>query len=399
MAGFGAYKAWQAQVKNQTSRGWSWSIQDEARWCGEHFLSLERLLELEEMVVQIRDVLEELGYASSLSPVDKERVRQRRQEKVSTTVARIHPRIGAAQDLWRLLHEQQDRNTELMLAWCIASSFTSGLIEVKNGSSTEQLKYKGKKGRSHEIGAVLKHQGFQVNHVQILLKGDVQVSFQSPEEAHKAHQVAALLNNSMLPWKACDPWGRPQQRTSMHPRQCYNNGPPIKILPSSQAWLPTTEDAVLVAGDVLPILNHKRTSMTYFCTKCSTVPTGIIPFILCATYPAATVTKQAGVWIISTMIHGERQDEKYSAPPQKVEELLDSIRKKMDTEFGLNPQQRQRIVEERRANVLELMKLLDQPFSKPPMRSLDPKQGTAARMRGPNFAMDAEISSLFDLLT
>ena len=121
--------------------------------------------------MQIRDVLEELGYASSLSPVDKERVRQRRQEKVSTTVARIHPRIGAAQDLWRLLHEQQDRNTELMLAWCIASSFTSGLIEVKNGSSTEQLKYKGKKGRSHEIGAVLKRQGFQVNHVQILLKG------------------------------------------------------------------------------------------------------------------------------------------------------------------------------------------------------------------------------------
>lgn len=159
-------------------------------------------------------------------------------------MARIRPRIGAAQDLWRLLHEQRDRNTELMLAWCIASSFTSGLIEVKNGSSTEQLKYKGKKGRSHEIGAVLKRQGFQVNHVQILPKGDVQVSFQSPEEAHKAHQVAALLNNSMLPWKACDPWGRPQQRTSMHPRQCYNNGPPIKILPSSQAWLPTTEDAV-----------------------------------------------------------------------------------------------------------------------------------------------------------
>jgi hypothetical protein len=30
----------------------------------------------------------------------------------------------------------------------------------------------------------------------------------------------------------------------------------------------------------------------------------------------------------------------------QVEELLDSIRKKMDTEFGLNPQQRQRIVED-----------------------------------------------------
>lgn len=99
------------------------------------------------------------------------------------------------------------------------------------------------------------------------------------------------------------------------------------------------------------------------------------------------------------MIHGERQDEKYSAPSQKVEEMLDNIRKKMDTEFGLNPQQRQRIVEERRAHVLELMKLLDQPLSKPPMRSLD-QQATAVRMRGPNFAhMDAEISSLFDLLT
>ena len=260
MAGLGAYKAWQAHVKSQ--RGWGWSIQDEAHWCAEHFLSLERLHELEEMVFQIRDVLEELGYASSLPLAEKERMRQRRQEKVNTSVSvRTRPRRDSAQDFWRLLHDQRDRDTQLMLAWCIASSFTSGLIEIKNGSSTEQLKYKAKKDRAHDVAVVLRQQGFHVVDSCMLKKGDMQVSFQNPEEAHKAHQIAELLNNNMMPWKAADPWGRPSQRTSIHPRQCYD-GSPIKILPSSQAWLPTTEDAVLVAGNVLPIMNHKRTSMT-----------------------------------------------------------------------------------------------------------------------------------------
>ena len=241
MAGLGAYKAWQAKVK--TSEGRSWTIQEEARWCAEHFLSLERLLELEEMVVQIHDVLEELGHACSLSLTEKEKMRQRRKDKGGTAMALwIPPRLGAAQDLRPLL--QQDRDTELLLAWCIAASFISGLIEVKYGSSTQQLKYRAKKGRSPEVGEVLRHQGFRVT-TKHLKKGDVEVTFQNgPEEAHKAYQIAQLVNNKMMPWKDSDPWGRPQlvQRTSLHPRQCYQGLNRIRIRPSSQAWLPTTED-------------------------------------------------------------------------------------------------------------------------------------------------------------
>ena len=73
---------------------------------------------------------------------------------------------------------------------------------------------------------------------------------------HQAFQQAALLNNNLMPWRSADPWGRPSQRTLLRPRQCYD-GAPVKVLPSSQAWLATNEDTVLVAGDVLPIMNHK----------------------------------------------------------------------------------------------------------------------------------------------
>ena len=260
MAGLGAYKAWQAQVQKMSK--WGFSIHDEAVWCAQHFLSLERLHELEEMVMQIHDVLEELGYAPGLPPADKERMRQRRTEKVNLKFGNTKPHWNAAQDFWVLLHHERDRDTQLLLAWCIAASFTSGLIEVKNGSSTEQLKYKAKYNRSHQIETVLMGQGFRLKHCCTLQRGDVQISFQDPEEAHKAFQQASLLNNNTMPWKSADPWGRPHQKTSLHPRKCYE-GPPIRIISSSQAWLPTNEDAVLVAGDVLAIMNHKRTSMTF----------------------------------------------------------------------------------------------------------------------------------------
>eukprot|EP00438_Fugacium_kawagutii_P025951 Skav207676 [mRNA] locus=scaffold1857:356458:367282:- [translate_table: standard] len=156
--------------------------EDEARWCAQHFLSLEKLHELEEMVLQIRDVLEELGYAESLPKAEKQRMLQRRHEKhLSATHVKSPPLASAAKDFRHLLGAE-DREKELMLAWCIAASFTSGLVEVKTGSSTEQLKYKPKEDRE-------------------------------PEEV-------------------------------------------------------------------------------YLCTKCSTVPAGIIPFILCATYPAVEVEKE-----------------------------------------------------------------------------------------------------------
>ena len=188
-------------------------------------------------------------------------MRLRRQEKVNLKAVRTRPQQSASQDFATLLRNRQDRDTQLLLAWCIAASFTSGLIEVKNGSSTEQLKYKAKAHRSQEIGNLLSAQGLRVTNARTLNKGDVEVTFQSPEEAHKAFQQASMLNNNLMPFRSADPWGRPNQRTSLHPRKCYE-GPTMRILPSSQAWLPPTEDAVIVAGDVMAIMNHKRTAMT-----------------------------------------------------------------------------------------------------------------------------------------
>ena len=82
----------------------------------------------------------------------------------------------------------------------------------------------------------------------------------------KAFQQAALLNNNWMPWRNADPWGRPNQRTLLRPRQCYE-GAPVKVLPSSQAWLATNEDTVLVAGDVLPIMNHKWLDWEFFLSE------------------------------------------------------------------------------------------------------------------------------------
>eukprot|EP00434_Breviolum_minutum_P010467 symbB.v1.2.009231.t1/scaffold583.1/size184467/3 len=87
----------------------------------------------------------------------------------------------------------------------------------------------------------------------------------------------------------------------------------------------------------------------------------------------------------------------YSAPPVKVAALLDSIRKNMDTEFGREQKDRQRIVEERRNSVLELMRFLDRPNEKPPMRLLNDIV-SLVRTRGAA-TFDDDISSLFDLLT
>lgn len=211
--------------------------------------------------MQIRDVLEELGYAESLPKADKQRMLQRRQEKhLSAAHAKSPPLPGAAQDFLRLLG-QQDRDNELMLAWCIAASFTSGLIEVKTGSSTEQLKYKPKEDREpEEVSDMLRELGFGVVHSQTLLEGDVQVTFQSAAEAHQAFQMAQRLTNEM-PWQGVTPWGRPRQRRSERPRKCYR-GSQVTIASSSKAWLPTTEDAVLVAGEVLPIMHKGGGMMT-----------------------------------------------------------------------------------------------------------------------------------------
>ena len=339
VAGLGAYEAWQRQLQ-QTP--W-WSMQQEASWCGQHYLSLERLQELEEMVLQIHDVLETLGYAPGLKKEEKERMRARRQQKLQT--ARVEPLRHAAEDFMRLLSGREDRDRELLLTWCLASAFTAGIVEVKHGSSTEQLLYRAKKRRGHEIEYNLRCQDLRLIQARTLNKGDVEVTFQSCEEAKKAFQMAQLLNNSTMPWRSADLWGRPNQRTLKVPRKCYQNGSPVNILASSAAWPPSCEDVVLVAGEVLGIMNHKRTAMSFLCTKCSTAPSGIVPFIFCATYPAAQVSKETAGWKVSTRIHGQEELIEYTKPPEEVARRLESIRQSMDVEFGKEKPLRHRIVE------------------------------------------------------
>merc|ERR1712008_394055 len=107
---------------------------------------------------------------------------------------------------------------------------------------------------------------------------------------------------------------------------------------------------------------------------CTIVPRGILPLILCATYPAATkeiIPQQDGrsVWKVTAQIHGYEETTEFIAPPARVGRLLDDIRDKMDTEFGLPQQKRERIVSDRRDAVLELMRLLDE-NGPPPMPPL-----------------------------
>ena len=42
----------------------------------------------------------------------------------------FRPSRDAANDIKWLLHGERDRDNELLLAWCIAASFTAGLVEV-----------------------------------------------------------------------------------------------------------------------------------------------------------------------------------------------------------------------------------------------------------------------------
>eukprot|EP00439_Symbiodinium_sp_Y106_P077821 s595_g16.t1 len=396
MAGLGAYRAWQAYL----ARSGSWSsVEHEAHWCQQHFLSLDRLHEIEEMVTQIHDVLEEMGYAPGLTPQEKERMRRRRQEKLSVKVERSHPAKFPGEDIRKLLgSEPMHRDTELLLAWCIAASFTAGILEITNGSSTEQLKYRSKRNRQDLILPYLRQCGFRVQNHRILKKGDVEITFSSTEEAHRAYQEAALVNNNFVPFQGADSWGRPNARTTIQPRKCYEDAP-VRIVNSSLVQLPPTEDATVVAAEVLPCMDQKRKSMSYFCTKCSVVPTGILPLVLCATYPPVRVDKQTpGIWKVSFQVHGHKEEREYRAPGEKVEDLLDRIRKQLDTEFGSTHEARHRVVEERRKAILELLTLLDSPQPPPMERLSNPlcfRQGTRPRRGGFDaFGLDLDMAFL-----
>jgi len=381
VASMRAYQAWQAEGRNRQGSRQPWDYVVEAKWCHQHYLSLERLQEIEEMVLQIREVLEQLGYGEGVPAHMREQMRRRRQAKLnaqSSLLPNSVPLISRetnspSDDLRRLLKPTESRDTLLLLAWCIAASFTAGIIEVRNGSSTDQVKLRPKKYREEEMVDALKNRGFAITHVQFHRYGERVVTFRNAEEAHRCMQQASLCNNWHVPWRTADIWGRPKHRKIEEPRKCYD-GCPFRILPSSVAQPVPDDDVTLVAAEVLPCMDHKRTSMSYFGTKCTVVPRGILPLILCATYPAATkeiIPQQDGrsVWKVTAQIHGKVETMEFNAPPARVGGLLDDIRNKMDTEFGLPQQKRERIVSDRRNAVLELMRLLDE-SGPPPMPPL-----------------------------
>ena len=76
---------------------------------------------------------------------------------------------------------------------------------ARNDSSTEQLKYRSKRNRQDLILPYLRQCGFRVQNHRILKKGDVEITFSSTEEAHRAYQEAALVNNNFVPFQGADP--------------------------------------------------------------------------------------------------------------------------------------------------------------------------------------------------
>ena len=305
-----------------------------------------------------------MGYGSRVALPNRTRMRRRRQEKHLLRRGQgARPKHNAEEDLQELLLPYiTDRSTELLLVWCIASSFTAGILEVSNGSSTEQVKYRPKKRRSMSIAPHLNDNGFRVVFSRTLAEGDVQISFPCPEEAHQALQEAALANNRSVPWSSARLWGRPTARTHVARRRCYE-GPPVRIAGTSLAQPPPCDQVTIVAGEVLACGDHKRVAMSYMCTKCSVAPWGILPLVLVATYPATRVEKcdDGKIWRLAFRMHGVREERDYHAPSPEVERLLDLIRKHMDTEFGTKREERHRVVDARRTAVLQLMGLLDQP--------------------------------------
>jgi len=319
-------------------------------------------------------------------------MRRRRQERLRAQGAQAWaelpaPRSPPDEDLRLLLLQPlQDRETELLLSWCIAASFVAGIIEVRDGSSTEQVKYRAKKGRGHEIVPLLERLGYRIVHNAHLGRGDCAISFQSPEHAHRALQEAALLNNWHFPWRSASQWGRPVQRTVEMPRKWFD-GPPLRIT-SPLAQPAPCDDVTIVAGQILACMDHKRKSMSYFCSKCSVAPRGILPLVLYATYPAMELERLQGEdgdeWKLTAQMYGVREEARYRVPRPEVARLLHHIRENMDVEFGGTVPERQCVAKKRRENVLKLMRMLDQSGDPPMLPTVDVlghREGAASRAR------------------
>lgn len=125
------------------------------------------------------------------------------------------------------------------------------------------------------------------------------------------------------------------------------------------AALPLEHEVVVAAGAVLPLWTQNKKSPMYLCTKCSTMPRGILPLVILATYPKAFRKIEDGIVIVKARFHGALEVLRFKCPKNtRVLELLANIRKHMDKEFIpmlKELDERQDIMDERREAVLELM--------------------------------------------
>mmetsp|Transcript_3221 Transcript_3221/g.7584 ORF Transcript_3221/g.7584 Transcript_3221/m.7584 type:complete len:1033 (-) Transcript_3221:171-3269(-) len=359
MAGLRAFEAWRAQ---EARSGPARRLADDERWCTAHFLSLERLLEIEEVALQIRDVLTELGHSSGVSSAERDRMARRRRERVHLAERPMHSvgsaGWGAAQDLQRLLQPASlvKREQELLLTWCIAAAFVDKIVDMKSDSCMK-VKYKPKGRRQREVARHLKSR-FSVMDEQYLRFGDVVIRFSSPQQAHVALQEAALANSGRhFPWRSADEWGPRTQKV----QQCrrWLQGPRLRIAGSSLAHPPPPDRVAIVMGDVLAM--RERDGSSHLGLKCSVAPRGIFPLVLFATHPACVLSVEQGglVWKLTAQFHGVEEQNSFLAPRPRIRTLLETVRNELDAEFLLPRVERGHAVELRRRAVLELMRSLE----------------------------------------
>jgi len=379
LAGLLAYRAWKRKLEESNIR--SWPVAEEVQWCADHFLSLAKLYELEELRLQIYDALEKNGFDAGPSGADREQIRRRRREmpdgEMAVDVHQRQPprRSDPAAEFNRLLqthlHDTQKRR---LLQWCLAAAFAHGILETQGLGRGLDVKVEPWRD-GHENGnrgtapakedlkewskQFFRQQGLGVYSSKLAQFGDVFLKFEKDEDARVAIQAGQLMGVSVdLPFRRIS---KARSVESVQPRKCYQDAE-CKVAMNSLAGLPARDSATIVSAEFLPIEDAKSGKVFYLCTKCSEVPHGILPLVIIATYHQARLREEGDQLVVRAKFRGVLEEMRFRKPcDHKVLDLLKSIRQHMDLEFGgpkgslAAPSERRCTVAERQRQVLELM--------------------------------------------
>jgi HrpA-like RNA helicase len=134
LAGLRAYQAWQTFLKGTDPAP---SVRQEAQWCWDHYLSLSRLYEIEEVSAQVRAALAELGLRPALEEAEMAVLRERRLQHrqlqaedfyasatVSDPGASLHRLVGA--------FDGPEQTTLRAARWCIGLAFAAHAVSATN---------------------------------------------------------------------------------------------------------------------------------------------------------------------------------------------------------------------------------------------------------------------------